>query len=88
MLLVGSEPCEIVRGRQELEAFFEWVYSGEVFSWAWDHIGASQPGDVVRFFDDGHAIEARRQGERSSACRAVSPKALGGGSAVEAVSQV
>ena len=65
VLLVGSEPGEIVAGQHEIEAFFTRIFARDAaFSWEWDYMRISHSGDLAWFFADGWVILSTEENER------------------------
>jgi hypothetical protein len=69
-ILIGSEPGEIARGYQALEAFFTRIFVGEeTFSWEWDRIEVSYTDNLAWFLVDGRVVLTTVKEQRKSPYR-------------------
>ncbi|HEV7717663.1 MAG TPA: nuclear transport factor 2 family protein [Arsenicitalea sp.] len=56
-ILIGSEPGEIARGKDELARFFAAIFSGpSSVRWEWDTLDVDGQDDTAWFFAEGYAI--------------------------------
>lgn len=59
-MLVGSEPGEIARGRREIDAFLQELFSRpDVITWVWDDVEVSSAGEVAWAYAEGHVVIRR-----------------------------
>ena len=57
VLLVGSEPDEVIRGKAALTGFFETLFAKPVtIGWNWDRLDTGTQGSVLWFFAEGHVV--------------------------------
>jgi len=70
ILLIGSDAGEVARGRQEVQAFFDRIFTRELsFSWEWDRLDVSQSGELAWFFAEGHVVLTTAQEQRKAPYR-------------------
>lgn len=65
-VLVGSEPGEVARGRENIRALIASFHAVPArFTWEWEHLDIRVHGGTAWFFAEGVAVKEEPSGERT-----------------------